>query len=71
MANQYTSYYLEQQYESRDGGVTFFPTTPNVFRRSSKIKEENDENCGYIPPHEPLYKWVEEDIKIKYICDIC
>ena len=33
------------------------------------IKSENDVECGYIPPSQPIYRWVNLPIETDYICD--
>lgn len=35
-----------------------------------RVKKENSENCGYVPPIEPQYKWVLLDSS-QYMCDEC
>ena len=69
---QYTSYYLYQKFEKRDG-QDFIPVYPNTYSTDANgtmpkvIKEQNDENCGYMPPIEPVYRWHVDG----YVCDTC
>lgn len=37
----------------------------------SRVKKENSENCGYVPPVEPRYRWVTMDINKNWICGDC
>ena len=74
---QYASYYLYQKYESRDGGKTFVPVTPNAYSIFStgeeggekKIYKNDDPQCGYLKPIEIKTRWVE--IPNEYIGDDC
>lgn len=76
MANQYTSYYLYQKYEKR-GSQDWLPCYPNVFSVDGDgtmplvIKTENDPDCGYTPPTEPIYRWYNIPITTDYVCDVC
>lgn len=36
-----------------------------------RVKKENSENCGYVPPVEPRYRWVTMDINKYWICGDC
>ena len=65
---QYSSYYLYQKYERRCTACTeadWIPCYPNVYSISGDssnpmtlvMKEENDPQCGYVPPAEPQYRW--------------
>ena len=36
-----------------------------------RVKKENSENCGYVPPVEPKYRWVTMDINKYWICGDC
>ena len=36
-----------------------------------RVKKENSENCGYVPPVEPRYRWVAMDINKDWICGDC
>ena len=72
--SQYTSYYLYQKYEQRDGQAPI-PVYPNVFSVDGDgtlpriIKQNDDPNCGYEPtPAEPTYAWNEV---AGYVCDEC
>ena len=76
MANQYTSYYLYQKYEKR-GDQDWLPCYPNIFSVDGEgtmplvIKTENDPECGYTPPTEPIYRWYNIPITTDYVCDTC
>ena len=76
MANQYTSYYLYQKYEKR-GSQDWLPCYPNIFSVDGEgtmplvIKTENDPECGYTPPAEPIYRWYNMPITTDYVCDTC
>ena len=58
---QYTSYYLYQKFEKRDG-QDFIPDYPNTYSVDADgtmpkvVKEQNDVNCGYVPPSDPIYQ---------------
>lgn len=75
---QYTSYYLYQRYEQREGQDPI-PCTPNVYSvdgygtMEKVIKMENDPDCGYEPPtpSEPIYRWYQIPITEDYICNDC
>ncbi len=75
---QYTSYYLYQRYEQREGQDPI-PCTPNVYSVDGQgtmqkvIKIENDPDCGYEPPTptEPIYRWYQMPITEDYICNDC
>ena len=74
---QYTSYYLYQRYESRDGQRAI-PSIPSYYSIDGDgtmervIKMENDPNCGYVPPPaEPTYRWYQLPISQDYICENC
>lgn len=36
-----------------------------------RVYKENSENCGYVPPVEPRYRWVTMDINKYWICGDC
>lgn len=75
---QYTSYYLYQRYEQREGQDPI-PCAPNVYSvdgygtMQKVIKIENDPECGYVPPTptEPIYRWYQIPITEDYICNDC
>lgn len=74
---QYTSYYLYQKYESRNGQDPV-PCSPSVYSIDADgtmekvIKLENDPDCGYTPPPtEPIYRWYQMPISEDYICAEC
>lgn len=71
---QYSSYYLYQKFEHREGNKDYWiPVYPNTFSvdadgtQPKVIKLENDTECGYVPPIEPIYRWYKEG----FICDKC
>ena len=33
------------------------------------VLENPSEDCGYVPPVEPMYKWVDIDPSVDWICD--
>ena len=74
--SQYTSYYLYQKYEKR-GEQDWIPVYPNVWSIDGdgtmpiSAKTENDPACGYVPPVEPIYRWVNMNISTNWICDDC
>lgn len=74
--SQYTSYYLYQKYEQRDGQAPI-PVYPNVFSVDGDgtmqlvVKQTNDQNCGYVPPVTPIYRWVNIPLSSDYICEDC
>lgn len=69
---QYSSYYLYQKYERRNGGE-WTPCSPNIYSISGDsdnpmtlvMKLENDPQCGYV---EEIYRWVNLDPRIDYYC---
>lgn len=71
---QYTSYYLYQKFV-KYGSQDWLPAYPNEYSISGDgtnplvIKSENDVECGYIPPSQPIYRWVNLPIETDYICD--
>ena len=76
---QYTSYYLYQKFEKRDG-QDFIPVYPNTYSVDADgtmpkvIKEQNDVNCGYVPPSDQIYQWVQltpSSDPDSYWCDNC
>lgn len=74
--SQYTSYYLYQRYESISGS-TPTPSYPPVYSYNGQgtmtpiVKMDNDPNCGYVPPLEPIYRWYQLPITKDYICEEC
>lgn len=73
----YTSYYLYQKYEQREGQDPI-PCTPNVFSVDGQgtmqkvIKLDDDPECGYTPePTEPIYRWYQMPISEGYVCNEC
>ena len=71
---QNTSYYLYQKFEQR-GDQDWIPAYPNEYSIDGdgtmplSAKTVNDPACGYIPPSEPIYRWVNLDPSIYWICD--
>lgn len=71
-----TSYYLYQKYETR-GEQAAIPAYPNEWSVDGNgtmqlvIKQTNDPNCGYVPPVEAIYRWVDIPITEDYICGDC
>ena len=50
-----TKYTKEKEQQSIDGGNTW--TDTGNYRSGSTVLEENSEDCGYVPPIEPQYRW--------------
>lgn len=74
---QYTSYYLYQKYEQREGQDPI-PCIPSIYSVDADgtmekvIKLENDPDCGYTPPpSDPIYRWYQIPITEDYICASC
>lgn len=73
---QYTSYYLYQKYEKRGDGE-WLPVNPNVYSVDGdgtmpvSAKTDDDPSCGYVPPIEPQYRWVDLDPDTDYYCISC
>jgi len=71
-----TSYYLYQKY-IKIGNQDWIPDYPNVWSVDGdgtmpvQIKSNDDPNCGYIPPSEPIYRWIDVDPTKDWICDDC
>lgn len=53
----------EKEQRSDDFGMTW-RDTGNY--RAGTVIEYNSEDCGYVPPVEPIYRWVDTD---NYICE--
>ena len=70
---QYTSYYLYQKYEQRDGQEPI-PVYPNVWSLDGDgtmprvVKLDDDPDCGYAPI-DVIYRWINMDISIDYLCE--
>lgn len=62
-----TSYFMEQQFVSDDDGVTWKPVEPAKLRPSTTKKQDEDPDCGYIPPSNAIYRFV--DVIGQYLCD--
>ena len=73
---EYTSYYLYQKYEQREGQQPL-PVYPPIYSYNGQgtmtpvVKMDNDPNCGYVPPSEAIYRWYQIPISQDYICDEC
>ena len=73
---QYTSYWLYQKYEQR-GSQEPIPVYPNTYSINGDgtmtpvVRNEDDPQCGYVPPVEPTYRWTNIPITQDYICDEC
>ena len=71
--SEYTSYYLYQRYEKR-GDQPWLPSYPNTLSIDGDgtmplvVKEEDDPQCGYVPPLTPIYEW---RLVSGYLCDEC
>ena len=71
--SEYSSYYLYQRYEKR-GDQPWLPSYPNTLSIDGDgtmplvVKEEDDPQCGYVPPLTPIYEW---RLVSGYICDEC
>lgn len=69
-----TSYYLYQKWEQR-GEQDWIPAYPNEYSIDGNgtmplsAKTVHDPACGYIPPSEPIYRWVNLDPSIDWVCD--
>ena len=50
-----TKYTKEKEQQSTDGGNTW--TDTGNYRSGSTVLEVNSEDCGYVPPIEPQYRW--------------
>ena len=61
-----TSYYTEQKYYSVDGGNTWIAVLPAEYQKSTTIRSQNDEDCGYVPDTNTTYRWV---VTNGYVCD--
>lgn len=74
--SQYTSYYLYQKYEKR-GDQPWLPSYPNVYSVDGDgtmplvVKMEDDPACGYVPPVEPIYRWIDLDPTQDWMCEDC
>lgn len=64
VCNGTTLYMTEDHYYSNDG--ILWVVMPQE-RRMGRIIEDNSAECGYLPPIEPKYKYVE--VKDEYICE--
>lgn len=64
ICNGTTLYMTEDHYYSNDG--ILWAVMPQE-RRMGRVIEEDSAECGYLPPIEPKYKYVE--VKDEYICE--
>ncbi len=64
ICNGTTKYNREVQQVSEDGGQTW--TNTSNYRQGSTVIEYNSADCGYVPPIDPIYRWVETD---EYRCE--
>ena len=74
--SEFSSYYLYQRYEKR-GDQPWLPSYPNTLSIDGDgtmplvVKEEDDPQCGYVPPLEPIYRWVDLDPTKDWFCSDC
>ena len=74
--SEYTSYFLYQRYEKR-GDQPWLPSYPNTLSIDGGgtmplvVKQEDDPACGYVPPVEPIYRWIDLDPTQDWICADC
>ena len=72
----YTLYklYKLQRKPKGDTGATWQDVVPSVYSydgdgtKNPVVVEENSTQCGYTPPIEPQYRWVNMDSSIDYYC---
>lgn len=67
ICNGTTSYFQEQQYVSEDKGLTWTPVEPSKYQQSSQIRQEDDPDCGFVPPADAIYRFV--DVPGEWLCD--
>lgn len=73
---QFSSYWLYQRFEQR-GSQEPIPVYPNTYSINGDgtmplvVRNEDDTECGYVPPIEPIYRWANIPITQDYICDEC
>ena len=65
--NGFDSYYMENRWESQDGGYTWFEDRPVVSRMSDVMRLKDDPECGSPQPVEPIYRFVE--VPGEFICE--
>ena len=53
----YDKYTKEKKQKSEDGGEHWTDVSPAEYRQGSTLIEANSEDCGYVPPVEPIYRW--------------
>ena len=73
-----TEYYTYKKQRRISGSSdTWQDVVPTVYSvdgdgtMQPRVKKENSENCGYVPPVEPRYRWVTMDINKYWICGDC
>ena len=72
---QFDKYYLYKQQRRVSGTSTWYDVVPTVYSIDGngtmlvQIAEADAEECGYVPPVEPIYRWVRMDISIYWVCD--
>lgn len=72
----YTLYklYKLQRKPKGDTGATWQDVVPSVYSydgdgtKNPVVVEENSTQCGYTPPIEPQYRWINMDSSIDYYC---
>lgn len=55
-----TKYNRQQRQISYNNGETWYNAYPEEFRAGSTVIEAESPDCGYVPPVEPVYRWVTE-----------
>lgn len=75
---QYTKVYMyKKQRRKRDTDDPYEDVVPTVLSPNAdgsepvREIEQNSEDCGYVNPITPLYKWVNMDITTDWICENC
>lgn len=73
---QYSSYYLYQRYEQRDGQdpIPCYPNTYSIDGDGTMplvMKEEYDQQCGYTGDCAPVTSWEDVPVSEDYVCDEC
>ena len=67
--------YKKQQRIASDTGATWSDVIPTIYSYDGEgsmtpvLLEENSSQCGYVPPIEPQYRWVNLDPSVDYYCD--
>lgn len=74
--SEFSSYWLYERFEQR-GSQEPIPVYPNTYSINGDgtmtpvVRNEDDTECGYVPPVEPTYRWTNIPITQDYICDEC